>query len=116
MMVMIKMVVVGEDEGDAAEAVVVTRWRWMRGGWYGGEDGDVAVVVMVAGAWISMDLRMDRSSPDTYNSYMVFSVHQRVYTANLKYSDKHNMVAFLKKPNESFGFTEVVDFLKGTSL
>ncbi|GKE35100.1 hypothetical protein Tco_1454422 [Tanacetum coccineum] len=36
--------------------------------------------------------------------------------ANLKYSDKHNMVDFLKKPNESVGFTEVVDFLKGTSL
>ncbi|GJR07515.1 hypothetical protein Tco_0790167 [Tanacetum coccineum] len=35
---------------------------------------------------------------------------------NLKYSDKHNMLAFLKKPNESVGFTEVVDFLKGTSL
>ncbi|GJZ98559.1 hypothetical protein Tco_0671012 [Tanacetum coccineum] len=26
------------------------------------------------------------------------------------------MVAFLKKPNESVGFTEIVDFLKGTSL
>ncbi|GJR13079.1 hypothetical protein Tco_0795731 [Tanacetum coccineum] len=36
--------------------------------------------------------------------------------ANLKYSDKHNIVAFLKKPNESVSFTEVVDFLKGTSL
>ncbi|GKE46098.1 hypothetical protein Tco_1477356, partial [Tanacetum coccineum] len=34
----------------------------------------------------------------------------------LKYSDKHNMVAFLKKPNESVGFTGIVDFLKGTSL
>ncbi|GKE14360.1 hypothetical protein Tco_1421937 [Tanacetum coccineum] len=33
--------------------------------------------------------------------------------ANLNYSDKHNMVAFLKKPNESVGFIEVVDFLKG---
>ncbi|GKB15380.1 hypothetical protein Tco_0849303 [Tanacetum coccineum] len=33
-----------------------------------------------------------------------------------QYSDKHNMVAFLKKPNESVGFTKVVDFLKGTSL
>ncbi|GJW84943.1 hypothetical protein Tco_0158088 [Tanacetum coccineum] len=32
--------------------------------------------------------------------------------ANLKYSDKHNMVAFLKKPNESVGFSKVVDFLK----
>ncbi|GKB48418.1 hypothetical protein Tco_0899171, partial [Tanacetum coccineum] len=36
--------------------------------------------------------------------------------ATLKYSNKHNMVAFLKKPNESVGFTEIVDFLKGTSL
>ncbi|GJT90994.1 putative ribonuclease H-like domain-containing protein [Tanacetum coccineum] len=36
----------------------------------------------------------------------------QVHMANLKYSDKHNMVAFLKKPNESVGFTEVVDFLK----
>ncbi|GJX45486.1 hypothetical protein Tco_0262162, partial [Tanacetum coccineum] len=36
--------------------------------------------------------------------------------SNLKYSDKHNMVVFLKKPNESVGFTKVVDFLKGTSL
>ncbi|GJW99644.1 hypothetical protein Tco_0183558 [Tanacetum coccineum] len=57
--------------------------------------------------WISMDLRMDRGN---YYSSMVF------HMANLKYSDKHNMVAFLKKPNESVGFTEVVDFLKGTSL
>ncbi|GJS14171.1 hypothetical protein Tco_0408643 [Tanacetum coccineum] len=36
--------------------------------------------------------------------------------ANLKYCDKHNMVIFLKKPTESVGFTEVVDFLKGTTL
>ncbi|GJW80992.1 hypothetical protein Tco_0144967 [Tanacetum coccineum] len=34
----------------------------------------------------------------------------------LKYVDKHNMVAFLKKPNERVGFTKIVDFLKGTSL
>ncbi|GJY02422.1 hypothetical protein Tco_0360574 [Tanacetum coccineum] len=34
------------------------------------------------------------------------------WTVNPKeYSDKLNMVAFLKKPNESVGFTEVVDFL-----
>ncbi|GJS46416.1 putative ribonuclease H-like domain-containing protein [Tanacetum coccineum] len=52
---------------------------------------------------ISMDLRMDRSC--AANSSYTWS-----------YSDKHNMVAFLKKPNESVGFTEVVDFLKGTSL
>ncbi|GKA38496.1 hypothetical protein Tco_0731047 [Tanacetum coccineum] len=36
--------------------------------------------------------------------------------ANLRYSDKHNMVAFLKKPTERVGFTEIVDFIKGTSL
>ncbi|GJU17720.1 putative ribonuclease H-like domain-containing protein [Tanacetum coccineum] len=66
--------------------------------------------LLIAVGKISMDLRMDRSSPGKYNSSMVF------YMANLKYSDKHNMVAFLKKPNESVGFTEVVDFLKGTSL
>ncbi|GKA40211.1 hypothetical protein Tco_0732804 [Tanacetum coccineum] len=36
--------------------------------------------------------------------------------ANLRYSDKHNMVAFLKKPTESVGFTKIVEFLKGTSL
>ncbi|GKA37442.1 hypothetical protein Tco_0724007 [Tanacetum coccineum] len=36
--------------------------------------------------------------------------------ANLRYCDKHNMVAFLKKPTESEGFTEAVDFLRGTSL
>ncbi|GJX38120.1 putative ribonuclease H-like domain-containing protein [Tanacetum coccineum] len=52
---------------------------------------------------ISMDLRIDRS-------YAANSTH--IWS----YSDKHNMVAFLKKPNESVGFTEVVDFLKGTSL
>ncbi|GJS90394.1 putative ribonuclease H-like domain-containing protein [Tanacetum coccineum] len=59
---------------------------------------------------ISIDLRMDRCSPGKYYASMIF------HMANLKYSDKHNMVAFLKKPNESVGFTEVVDFLKGTSL
>ncbi|GJQ96644.1 putative ribonuclease H-like domain-containing protein [Tanacetum coccineum] len=57
---------------------------------------------------ISMDLRMDRCSAGNFYSYMVF------HMANLKYSDKHNMVAFLKKPNESIGFTEVVDFLKAS--
>ncbi|GJY77699.1 hypothetical protein Tco_0483500 [Tanacetum coccineum] len=36
--------------------------------------------------------------------------------ANLKYLDKHNMVTFLKKPNESVGFTEVVDFFKVRTL
>ncbi|GJV23527.1 hypothetical protein Tco_1376222 [Tanacetum coccineum] len=41
-----------------------------------------------------------------------FFLFMVLHMANLKYSDKHNIVAFLKKPNESVGFTEVVDFLK----
>ncbi|GJT23857.1 putative ribonuclease H-like domain-containing protein [Tanacetum coccineum] len=39
-----------------------------------------------------------------------------ILMANLKYSDKHNMVAFLKKPVRSDDFHEIVDFLRGTSL
>ncbi|GKE19116.1 hypothetical protein Tco_1426693 [Tanacetum coccineum] len=39
-------------------------------------------------------------------SILTISVHQHVHMANLKYLDKHNMVAFWKKPNESVGFTE----------
>ncbi|GKB20579.1 putative ribonuclease H-like domain-containing protein [Tanacetum coccineum] len=46
--------------------------------------------------------------------FLIASIVLRM--ANLKYSDTHNMVAFLKKPNESVGFTEIVDFLKGSSL
>ncbi|GJW58460.1 putative ribonuclease H-like domain-containing protein [Tanacetum coccineum] len=56
----------------------------------------------------SMDLRMDGSCASNFSHIWVMTT--------LKYSDKHNMVAFLKKPNESVGFTEIVDFLKGTSL
>ncbi|GJW15863.1 putative ribonuclease H-like domain-containing protein [Tanacetum coccineum] len=47
----------------------------------------------------NMDLRMDGSCASNFSHIWV-------------YSDKHNMVAFLKKPNESVGFTEIVDFLK----
>ncbi|GJU89356.1 putative ribonuclease H-like domain-containing protein [Tanacetum coccineum] len=36
--------------------------------------------------------------------------------ASLKYCDKHNQVGFLKKPEESSGFAEIVDFLKGSKL
>ncbi|GJQ95971.1 hypothetical protein Tco_0007110 [Tanacetum coccineum] len=43
-------------------------------------------------------------------------INTELKMTTLKYSDKHNMVAFLKKPNESMGFAEIVDFLKGTSL
>ncbi|GKB05343.1 putative ribonuclease H-like domain-containing protein, partial [Tanacetum coccineum] len=56
----------------------------------------------------SMNLRIDRSCAGRFSH--IWSM------ANLRYSDKHNMVAFLKKPTESVGFTKIVDFLKGTSL
>ncbi|GJS63910.1 putative ribonuclease H-like domain-containing protein [Tanacetum coccineum] len=39
-----------------------------------------------------------------------------ILMAILKYSDKHNMVAFLKKPVGSDDFHEIVDFLKCTPL
>ncbi|GKE05122.1 hypothetical protein Tco_1397140 [Tanacetum coccineum] len=36
--------------------------------------------------------------------------------AQLKYCDKHNQVGFLHKPDESVGFAEIVDFLRGSNL
>ncbi|GJS20715.1 hypothetical protein Tco_0449347 [Tanacetum coccineum] len=36
--------------------------------------------------------------------------------AQLKYCDKHNQVGFLRKPDESAGFEEIVDFLRGSNL
>ncbi|GJT58678.1 hypothetical protein Tco_1002211 [Tanacetum coccineum] len=36
--------------------------------------------------------------------------------AQLKYCDKHNQVGFLRKPDESAGFAEIVDFLLGSNL
>ncbi|GJV73223.1 putative ribonuclease H-like domain-containing protein [Tanacetum coccineum] len=34
----------------------------------------------------------------------------------LKYCDKHNQVGFLRKPDKSVGFAEIVDFLRGSNL
>ncbi|GJU33483.1 hypothetical protein Tco_1181837 [Tanacetum coccineum] len=36
--------------------------------------------------------------------------------ASMKYYDKHNQVEFLKKPEESTRFAEIVDFLKGSHI
>nr|GEU70365.1 putative ribonuclease H-like domain-containing protein [Tanacetum cinerariifolium] len=36
--------------------------------------------------------------------------------ANLEFCDKHNMVAYLKKPAGSEGFQEIVDFLNGSHI
>ncbi|GJS14518.1 hypothetical protein Tco_0408990 [Tanacetum coccineum] len=36
--------------------------------------------------------------------------------ASMKYCDKHNQVGFLKKPEESTRFVEIVDFLRGSHI
>ncbi|GKB20948.1 hypothetical protein Tco_0854871 [Tanacetum coccineum] len=36
--------------------------------------------------------------------------------ANLEFCDKHNMVAYLKKPTVSEGFQEIVDFINGIHI
>ncbi|GJS22962.1 hypothetical protein Tco_0451594 [Tanacetum coccineum] len=36
--------------------------------------------------------------------------------ANLEFWDKHNLVAYLKKPTRSEGFQEIVDFLNGSHI
>ncbi|GJU44964.1 hypothetical protein Tco_1202230, partial [Tanacetum coccineum] len=36
--------------------------------------------------------------------------------ANLEFWDKHNLVAYLKKPTISEGFQEIVDFLNGSHI
>ncbi|GKA03912.1 hypothetical protein Tco_0676693 [Tanacetum coccineum] len=36
--------------------------------------------------------------------------------ANLEFIDKHNMVAYLKKPTRSEGFQDIVDFLNGIHI
>ncbi|GJY29577.1 hypothetical protein Tco_0405344 [Tanacetum coccineum] len=36
--------------------------------------------------------------------------------AQLKYCDKHNQVGFLRKPDKSTRFAEIVDFLRGSNL
>ncbi|GJX43758.1 putative ribonuclease H-like domain-containing protein [Tanacetum coccineum] len=57
----------------------------------------------------SMDLKMNESYAD--NVWVV-----SIYFWSCKQLTLHNMVAFLKKPSESDGFTEAVDFLRGTHL
>ncbi|GJU11941.1 ribonuclease H-like domain-containing protein [Tanacetum coccineum] len=48
---------------------------------------------------------------------LIFNNHNLVTTmASMKYCDKHNQVGFLRKPDESAGFAEIVDFLRGSNL
>ncbi|GKF18748.1 hypothetical protein Tco_0063666, partial [Tanacetum coccineum] len=48
------------------------------------------------------------------NESTICIVKDPVY--QLKYCDKHNQVGFLRKPDESTGFAEIVDFLRGSHL
>ncbi|GKC73583.1 putative ribonuclease H-like domain-containing protein [Tanacetum coccineum] len=50
---------------------------------------------------------------EVLRSYSTFS---HFTMANLKFCDKHNMVAYLKKPTRSEGFQEIVDFLNGSHI
>ncbi|GKF98642.1 hypothetical protein Tco_0297425, partial [Tanacetum coccineum] len=36
--------------------------------------------------------------------------------ANLRYCDKHNQVGYLLKPEGSEGFSQIIDFLRGSNL
>nr|GEZ31268.1 putative ribonuclease H-like domain-containing protein [Tanacetum cinerariifolium] len=45
----------------------------------------------------------------------LYSSHQSLM-ANLEFCDKHNMVAFLKKPQGSEDFHQIVDFLKASHI
>ncbi|GJZ94896.1 hypothetical protein Tco_0667099 [Tanacetum coccineum] len=67
----------------------------------------------------SMNLRMDgRCAGSLSHIWSVSDKYKRKVNTDMSLVniDKHNMVAFLKKPTESIGFTEIVDFLKSTSL
>nr|GEU55132.1 B3 domain-containing transcription repressor VAL2 isoform X1 [Tanacetum cinerariifolium] len=48
------------------------------------------------------------------NSLTLYLIHSLM--ANLKFCEKHNMVAFLKKPTGSEGFQEIVDCLNGSHI
>ncbi|GKD48145.1 putative ribonuclease H-like domain-containing protein, partial [Tanacetum coccineum] len=71
-------------------------------------ESDDGLWIMTNSLRTSMDLRMDGRCAGSFSHIWPMTT--------LKYSNKHNMLAFLKKPNESVGFTKIVDFLKGTSL
>ncbi|GJY32187.1 putative reverse transcriptase, RNA-dependent DNA polymerase [Tanacetum coccineum] len=60
----------------------------------------------------SIDLRMDGSCASSFSHIWSMTVGAELKMPIFRYSNKHDMVAFLKKPTESVGFTEIVDFLK----
>ncbi|GJY91886.1 putative ribonuclease H-like domain-containing protein [Tanacetum coccineum] len=49
-------------------------------------------------------------------NYLFFLLWAKLFRNSMVLSMDWKCSAFLKKPNESVGFTEIVDFLKGTSL
>nr|GEZ51562.1 uncharacterized mitochondrial protein AtMg00810-like [Tanacetum cinerariifolium] len=53
--------------------------------------------------------------PKPKNLIELYSSHQSLM-ANLEFYDKHNMVAFLKKPQRSEDFHQIVDFLNASHI
>ncbi|GJS48436.1 ribonuclease H-like domain-containing protein [Tanacetum coccineum] len=54
---------------------------------------------------------LDRKSTTVVVNFLVKKTYLMA-----KYCDKHNQVGFLRKPDESTGFAEIVDFLRGSNL
>ncbi|GJZ28661.1 putative ribonuclease H-like domain-containing protein [Tanacetum coccineum] len=46
----------------------------------------------------------------------LYSMDVQMKGRSNEYCDKHNQVGFLRKPDESAGFAEIVDFLRGSNL
>ncbi|GKC75816.1 putative ribonuclease H-like domain-containing protein [Tanacetum coccineum] len=61
-------------------------------------------------------ISQDKYVADILKKFLIYILPLEIFTAFTFNIDKHNMVAFLKKPNESVGFTKVVDFFKVRTL
>ncbi|GJT34256.1 putative ribonuclease H-like domain-containing protein [Tanacetum coccineum] len=57
-----------------------------------------------------------RVQPSCYSPPITTFSLQFQQMDSMKYCDKHNQVGFLRKPKESAGFAEIVDFLKGSHI
>ncbi|GJR90941.1 putative ribonuclease H-like domain-containing protein [Tanacetum coccineum] len=79
--------------------------------------------------WTSMDLQIIQSivllpasttslvpKPSNFLVQVTTFYYYFRSMAQLKYCDKHNQVGFLRKPDESAGFAEIVDFLRDSNL
>nr|GEU29024.1 hypothetical protein [Tanacetum cinerariifolium] len=79
------------------------------------KDVDVHLNRSMIGSW----MYLKASRPDIM--FVVCACARTLYLihslmANLEFYEKHNMVAFLKKPTGSEGFQEIVDFMNGSHI